>query len=83
MLHDIFTEIHILDTWKADPRVCHLYDYGVDSSYFWITMRCYRCSLKHWRQKQTKPLTDNLLMYLHIFAQVRLIHLTAFGYDKR
>jgi hypothetical protein len=30
VLHDIFTEILILDKWKADERICKLIDYGVD-----------------------------------------------------
>jgi hypothetical protein len=34
VLHDIFTEILILDKWKADERICKLIDYGVDDVRF-------------------------------------------------
>jgi len=30
VLHDIFTEILVLDKWKADERICKLIDYGLD-----------------------------------------------------
>jgi hypothetical protein len=46
VLHDIFTEITILDKHKNDCRVTHLFDFGVDESHFWIIMKLYRCSLK-------------------------------------
>jgi hypothetical protein len=39
--HDIFTEILILDKWKADERICNLIDYGCDSQSFWIVMKKY------------------------------------------
>lgn len=29
VLHDIFTEILIMDTFRRDQRICRLYDYGV------------------------------------------------------
>lgn len=50
--------------------MCHLYDYGVDGSYFWMTMKYYRASLKQWRLRQTKSLSENLLLYLNIYNQV-------------
>jgi hypothetical protein len=33
VLHDIFTEIHILDSFKTDPHVCHLYAPGFTISF--------------------------------------------------
>ncbi len=51
VLHDIFTEITILDQHKNDSRISHLYDFGVDDTYFWISMKCYKCSLRSWRLK--------------------------------
>jgi hypothetical protein len=42
----------------------------VDASYFWITMKLYRTSLKSWRSKQTRSLSENLLLYLHVYSQV-------------
>lgn len=70
VLHDIFTEISVLDDYKADPRVSHLYDYGVDETYFWIIMKFYKCSLRSWRMRQTKPLSENLGLYLDVYMQV-------------
>jgi hypothetical protein len=33
-------------------------------------MKLYRTSLKSWRSKQTRPLSENLLLYLHVYSQV-------------
>eukprot|EP00211_Chloroparvula_japonica_P005059 CAMPEP_0119120296 /NCGR_PEP_ID=MMETSP1310-20130426/1392_1 /TAXON_ID=464262 /ORGANISM="Genus nov. species nov., Strain RCC2339" /LENGTH=826 /DNA_ID=CAMNT_0007109765 /DNA_START=33 /DNA_END=2513 /DNA_ORIENTATION=- len=66
VLHDIFTEITILDRFRDDPRVCRMNDFGVDDGYYWITMKFYKCSLKHWRMKQTKPLSVMLPLYMNI-----------------
>ena len=66
VLHDIFTEILILDKHKNDSRCCHLYDYGVDGESYWIIMKSYKCSLKEWRLKQTSPFMANLPLYLSI-----------------
>lgn len=71
MLHDIFTEILILDKFKQDPRCCHLYDYGVDGESYWIIMKAYKCSLKEWRLRQTQTaLAQALPLYLNIFHAV-------------
>lgn len=67
VLHDIFTEILILDKHKLDPRCCHLYDYGVDGESYWIIMKSYKCSLKEWRSRQSAPFTANLPLYLSIY----------------
>jgi len=68
--HDIFTEITILDRWKADERICKLIDYGVDQNHFWIVMKRYSTSLKDWRDHQTKSLDENLLLYLNIYSNI-------------
>lgn len=56
VLHGIFDEVLILDQFKLDRRVCHIYDYGTDEDYYWIVMKKYKCSLKNWRKQQTAPL---------------------------
>lgn len=70
VLHDIFTEILVLDAYKDDKRICKLYDYGVSEEHYWVIMRFYRCSLKEWRLRQTRPLSENLVLYLNIFSRV-------------
>ena len=67
VLHDIFTEILILDKHKNDARCCHLYDYGVGAESYWIIMKSYKSSLKEWRLRQTGPFILNLPLYLSIF----------------
>jgi len=54
VLHDIFTEVLILDTFRNDPRVCKLYDYGVTDEHYWVIMKYYSCSLKEWRLRQKR-----------------------------
>ena len=70
VLHGIFDEVLILDKFKLDPRISHVYDYGTDDDYYWIVMKKYKCSLKHWRKKQTAPLTQNLALYLNIYMNI-------------
>eukprot|EP00026_Physarum_polycephalum_P001048 Phypoly_transcript_01049.p1 GENE.Phypoly_transcript_01049~~Phypoly_transcript_01049.p1 ORF type:complete len:1112 (+),score=220.65 Phypoly_transcript_01049:278-3613(+) len=71
VLHDIFTEILILDKFKNDPRCCHLYDYGVDNDSYWIVMKSYKCSLKEWRLRQTQTsFAQALPLYLNIFNNI-------------
>lgn len=70
VLHDIFTEILVLDKWKADERICKMIDYGVDNEHYWIVMKRYKTSLRSWRVKQTAPLEEMLPLYLNIFSDV-------------
>lgn len=71
VLHDIFTEILILDKFKQDMRCCHQYDYGVDGESYWIIMKSYKCSLKEWRLRQgPATLAQSLPLYLNIFLSV-------------
>jgi len=70
VVHDIFTEILILDRFKKDSRISHTYDFGTDDEYYWIIMKRYKCSLKEWRRKQTAPLAQNLSLYLNIYMNV-------------
>jgi hypothetical protein len=46
VLHDIFTEILILEHFRGDRDACRLYDYGLDHEHYWICMRRYCGSLK-------------------------------------
>lgn len=68
VVHDIFTEISVLDIFKADPRVSTLYAYGVSHEYFWMAMKPYKTSLRTWRKAQTQPLHRCLNLYLNVFA---------------
>eukprot|EP01105_Mastigella_eilhardi_P019982 TRINITY_DN4728_c0_g1_i4.p1 TRINITY_DN4728_c0_g1~~TRINITY_DN4728_c0_g1_i4.p1 ORF type:complete len:1345 (-),score=379.66 TRINITY_DN4728_c0_g1_i4:118-4152(-) len=70
VLHDSFSEVLILSKFKHDPRVCHLYDFGVSSDNYWLVMKSYKASLKKWRQQQSAPLAKMLPLYLNIFSQV-------------
>lgn len=70
VLHDIFTEILVLDKWKSDERICKLIDYGVDEENYWIVMKKYTMSLKEWRLKQVKSLEENLPLYLNVFCNL-------------
>lgn len=49
VLHDIFTEIAVLEELRLERGVSELYDYGVDSDNYFIVMREYACSLRDWR----------------------------------
>jgi hypothetical protein len=70
VLHDIFTEIMVMDKFKNDPKIVHLYDYGVDEENFWIIMRLYKDSLKGWLKRQRTPWFENLPLYLNIYEKV-------------
>ena len=68
VVHDIFTEISVLDRFKSDPRVSTLYAYGVSEEYFWMAMRPYKTSLRTWRKRLSFPLNRCLNLYLNVFA---------------
>jgi serine/threonine protein kinase len=70
VLHDIFTEILILEHFRADPDACRLFDYGLDHEHYWITMKRYCGSLKEWRIRQRQPLEANLVLYMNIFEKM-------------
>ncbi|KAL6064721.1 NEK protein kinase [Balamuthia mandrillaris] len=72
VLHDIFTEILVMDMYKKDERVVHLFDYGVDDEHYWIVMRLYKDSLKGWvkHQNPDAPFYETLPLYLNIFEKV-------------
>lgn len=70
VLYNIFNEILVMEKFKADPRICRLYDYGVDNDYYYIVMKEYKCSLKKWRLKQKTPLLLNMSLYLNIFKRL-------------
>jgi serine/threonine protein kinase len=71
VLHDIFTEITCLEEFRLEPSVTDLYDYGVDSSSYYIVMKRYSGSLRDWRLKQQpNSLNENLSLYLAIFYEI-------------
>jgi protein-tyrosine phosphatase len=70
VVHDVFTEILVMDLFKGDPRICRMYDYGVDDDQYYIIMKEYRTSLRTWREKQTTPLSQLLPLYMRIFYKV-------------
>jgi serine/threonine protein kinase len=49
VLHDIFTEITVLEELRLERCVSDLYDYGVDGNSYYIVMKRYACSLRQWR----------------------------------
>ena len=52
----------------AASTICS-YHYGTDGENYWLVMKQYRCSLKHWRERQELPLSAMLSVYLAVFAQ--------------
>jgi hypothetical protein len=70
VLHDIFTEVTLLDLYRGDTRSCHLYDFGVDDENYWLVMKWYFTSLRAWRKRQTRSLQENLPLYLNVFMAV-------------
>ena len=54
VLHDLFTEVLIMDRHKDDARICHLLDYGVTKDHYYVVMKCYTMSLKAWRREQVR-----------------------------
>jgi hypothetical protein len=67
VLHDIFTEILILEQFRHDADACRLYDYGVDHQHYWITMRRYCGSLKEWRKRQV---IDYYFFFFFFFGDI-------------
>ena len=80
ILYTIFNEILIMEKFKADPRICRMYDYGVTKDNYFIVMREYKCSLKKWRSKQTTHFLQNIPLYMHIFK--RILESYKFLYDN-
>jgi hypothetical protein len=69
-IHDIFTEITALETFRMEGCVTHLFDFGVDSDYYYIVMKMYPHSLKQWRVQQKCPFNEMLPIYLNIFKDI-------------
>ena len=69
-IHDIFTEITALETFRMEGCVSHLFDYGVDNDYYYIVMKMYPNSLKGWRLQQKGSFSEMLPVYLNIFRDV-------------
>jgi len=70
VLQDIFHEVIILHSLKAEPTVCHIYDFGVDDQYYYLAMQYYGTSLKQWRVKQKSPMRTMVPWYLYIYRHI-------------
>ena len=70
VLHDIFTEITCLESFRLDPCITDMYDYGVTDQDYIIVMKKYPASLKDWRLKQEGNWADNLPTYMTIFRDI-------------
>ena len=80
ILYTIFNEILIMEKFKADPRICRMYDYGVTKDNYYIVMKEYKTSLKTWRLKQTTHFLQNIPLYMNIFK--RILESYKFLYDN-
>ena len=72
VVHDLYSEISILDLMSADSGVCHMYDFGVTKSAYWIVMRMYKNNLRAWRTERTgaDAAQPSWPLYLAIFSQI-------------
>jgi serine/threonine protein kinase len=52
MLYDVYTEIAIMEMLKSNEAIVDIVDYGVREGTYWLVMKCYPMSLKHWRLQQ-------------------------------
>ncbi|CAJ1446522.1 unnamed protein product [Effrenium voratum] len=66
---DVFTEISCLDTVRFEDHLCHIYDFGVEESCYWIVMKYYTTTLKKWRASLGQ-MKDHLPVLLAVFKQV-------------
>ena len=48
-LYDIFTEVSALNILKTESYVSKIYDFGISQNQYFILMKKYSCSLRHWR----------------------------------
>ncbi|CAK9117139.1 unnamed protein product [Durusdinium trenchii] len=69
VLVDVFTEISCLDTIRFEENVCHIYDFGVEESCYWIVMKYYASTLKKWRAS-LGPMKEQLPVLLAVFKQI-------------
>ena len=40
LLQELFNEMTVLETFKGNPCVCQLYDYGVNAEYCYMVISC-------------------------------------------
>ncbi|CAE8681072.1 unnamed protein product, partial [Polarella glacialis] len=75
---DVFSEIVCMDSVRFEDHVCHIYDYGVDESGYWIVLKWYNSTLKKWRDSLAGSMNDNLPVLLAVFKQIlkaiRILH---------
>eukprot|EP00931_Biecheleriopsis_adriatica_P056609 TRINITY_DN33547_c0_g1_i2.p1 TRINITY_DN33547_c0_g1~~TRINITY_DN33547_c0_g1_i2.p1 ORF type:complete len:961 (-),score=175.95 TRINITY_DN33547_c0_g1_i2:103-2985(-) len=69
-LYDVYNEITCLDTIRFEDHVCHVYDYGLEESSYWIVMKYYASNLKKWRDSLPGTMTDHLPVLLAVFKQI-------------
>ena len=70
VVHDAFTEVVALDTYKYDKRISTLYGYGMTTTCYMLSMKQYKCSLRAWRKRQTRPLSEMLPIYFAVYTDV-------------
>ncbi|KAG9390343.1 Protein kinase domain [Carpediemonas membranifera] len=70
VLHDIFSEIAIMETFRGSKSVCQLYDYGVTLDRYWVVMRRYASSVRSWREKRDPNFMPDLLLYLMTYRDI-------------
>lgn len=69
VLVDVFTEISCLDTIRFEDHLCHIYDFGVEESCYWIVMKYYATTLKKWRAS-LGTMKEHLSVLLAVFKQI-------------
>lgn len=72
VLHDMFSEITCLEYFRLQPNITTLYDYGIHKGQYYIVMKKYKSSVKHWRLAQTLPMERLLPLYLKIYMKILL-----------
>ena len=70
VVHDAFTEVVALDTYKYDKRISTLYGYGMTATCYMLSMKQYKCSLRAWRKRQTRPLAEMMPIYFAVYTDV-------------
>eukprot|EP00474_Spongospora_subterranea_P001688 CRZ02146.1 hypothetical protein [Spongospora subterranea] len=56
VVHDLFSEIAIMERFRNSSNMCHLYDYGVSKAGYQLIMPLFPMSLRQWRQEQNRNL---------------------------
>eukprot|EP00127_Corallochytrium_limacisporum_P003462 Clim_evm90s149 gene=Clim_evmTU90s149 len=67
---DAYNEINILESLAYNPRVTHLYDFGLANGHIMIVMNFMKKSLRAWREQQQRPFREMMLSYFLIYEAV-------------